>query len=68
MSYESVEIDTGLLRTVESQTDSFDRRDEWIKDAVQQYLERDDLPDHPDLDTDEYRARIVEDAIRAKLD
>lgn len=68
MRHESIEIDTELLRAAEDRTDSFDHRDEWIEDAVQRHLERDDLPDYPDLDTDEYRARTVEDAIRAKLD
>ena len=68
MRHESVEIDTELLRAVEDRTGSFSHRDEWVENAVEQYLERDDLPDHPDLERDEYRARIVEDAIRAKLD
>jgi metal-responsive CopG/Arc/MetJ family transcriptional regulator len=68
MRHESIEIDTGLLRAVEDRTDSFSHRDEWVKNAIEQYLERDDLPNCPDLEPDEYRARIVEDAIRAKLD
>ena len=68
MNYESVEISTGLLTTVEERTDSLEDRDEWIEEAVEQHLERDELPDYPHLEPDEYRARTVEDAIRAKLD
>jgi len=68
MRHESIEIDTELLETVEERTDSFNHRDEWIEDAVEQHLKRNDPPDYPDLEPDEYRAQIVEDAIRSKLD
>jgi metal-responsive CopG/Arc/MetJ family transcriptional regulator len=68
MSYGTVEIDTELLRAVERRTDTFEQRDEWIEDAISEYVERDDLPDRPELGTDEYRAEAVENAIRAKLD
>jgi len=65
---DDVEIRDDLLSKIEERTDSLDDRDEWIADAIRRYLQRDDPPDLGGLDRSERRARLVEDAIRAKLD
>jgi metal-responsive CopG/Arc/MetJ family transcriptional regulator len=67
MNYTSIPIDTDLLEAVETRTDGFEERDEWIEDAIKQYLTEADLPDRPELDTDEYRRLAVERAIERKL-
>ena len=68
MSYQSVSVDAELLDVVEDRTDDLDHRDDWIEDAVEQYLDNaDELPDRPDLDRDEFRQLIVNRAIERKL-
>jgi hypothetical protein len=68
MHYAAVNVDADLLDVVEDRTDDLDHRDDWIEDAVEQYLDSDDLPDRPDLDRDEFRQLVVEQAIERKLD
>lgn len=67
MTYKSVSVDAALLDAVENRTDDLDRRDEWIEDAVEQYLDGAELPDLPDLDADEFRQLVVNRAIERKL-
>jgi metal-responsive CopG/Arc/MetJ family transcriptional regulator len=68
MNYCSVSVDGDLLEAVENRTDDLDHRDDWIEDAVEQYLDNaDELPDRPDLDRDEFRQLVVNRAIERKL-
>jgi metal-responsive CopG/Arc/MetJ family transcriptional regulator len=67
MTYQSVSVDAALLDAVEDRTDDLDHRDEWIQNAIEQYLDTGDLPDRPDLDTDEFRQLVVNRAIERKL-
>jgi metal-responsive CopG/Arc/MetJ family transcriptional regulator len=67
MNYCSVSVDGDLLEAVEDRTDDLDHRDDWVQDAINQYLTHADLHDRPDLDPDEFRQLVVERAIERKL-
>lgn len=67
MSLVWVDVDDGLLAAVEARTDGFEERDEWIEEAVQEYVREGRVDARPELGKQGFREHVVEEAIRSRL-
>jgi len=65
-TYRTVQIEAELIESVDERVESPEAADEWIAEAVEQYLSEGADP-KPSLSRGEYRRWVMNEAIRKRL-